>query len=70
MKDSLKMVMLNALEGGGEEGGEGGREGNRSLGTLNVNCAWREMTTSRVTEEQSARVCVCIRECIWTRDAG
>lgn len=57
MKDSLKMVMPNALKG---EGGWGvmanGWVGTRSLGTVNVNWALREMTTSWVTGR--SRVCV------------
>lgn len=48
MKDSLKMVMLNAPKGGWGVSGNG-RVGNRSLGTVNVNWAPREMTTSWVT---------------------
>lgn len=73
MKDSLKMVMLNALKGGRRVMGNG-RVGNRSLGTVNVNWAWREMTTSRVTGQSRATVCVparvCMQECVWARDEG
>lgn len=69
MKDSLKMVMLNAPKGGWGVSGNG-RVGNRSLGTVNVNWAPREMTTSWVTGQSRATVCVCAcrRECVQTRD--
>lgn len=60
MKDSLKMVMPNALKGGGDRGLLGnGRVGNRSLGMVNVNWTRREMTTSWVTGQSRDTVCVC-----------
>lgn len=58
MKESLKMVMPNAPRGGGRVTGSG-RVGNRSLGTVNVNWARKEMTTSWATAKNRALVCVC-----------
>lgn len=40
-----------------------GRVGNRSLGTVNVNWAWSEMTTSCVTGRSGATACVCVCAC-------
>lgn len=40
-----------------------GRVGNRSLGTVNVNWAWREMTTSWVTGQSRVTICVCLHVC-------
>lgn len=62
MKESLKMVMLNALKGEGRVTGSG-RLGNRSLGTVNVNGAQREMTTSWATGKNRAVVCASVWEC-------
>lgn len=63
MKDSLKMVMLNALKEEGGVAGNGG-VGNRSLGTFNVNWAWSEMTTSCVTGQSRMTGCVRMQECV------
>lgn len=67
MKDSLKMVMPNALKGGRGVTGNG-RVGNRSLGTVNVNWAWSEMTTSCVTGQSRATVCVCACRNVYGRE--
>lgn len=45
-----------------------GRVGNRSLGTVNVNWAWREMTTSWVTGQSRATVCVCACRSVYGRE--
>ena len=45
-----------------------GRVGNRSLGTVNVNWAWSEMTTSCVTGQSGATVCVCACSNVYGRE--